>query len=236
MKRLLLGAIAVGVLVALAAVLGREGAAEPFGLESRPVDRMEAASEQELADAIVAQLPHADRRSQRDDVFNEWIDLLRQTVYRDQAPRNGLPPEAPLVLGLGGIGGEERANRAYLTASENAMRRLVRANAQRLDMQLLSIDFLHPEGIPVPVAVAYAPPALGASAGGAPRGGCVLSGVAAAGKSVASDVVNAASRPAQWSGTRPPSGQGPTGGSEGQQSPPPSSEPPTPTDSGGAPK
>ncbi|HJR67410.1 MAG TPA: hypothetical protein VJ802_13355 [Gemmatimonadaceae bacterium] len=64
----------------------------------------------------------------------------------------------------------------------------------------------------------------------------VLSGVAAAGKSVASDVVNAASRPAQWSGTRPPSGQGATGQSEGQQSPPPSSEPPTPTDSGGASK
>lgn len=57
----------------------------------------------------------------------------------------------------------------------------------------------------------------------------VLSGVAAAGKSVASDVVNAASRPAQWGGTRAPSGQGAAGGSEGPQSPPPSSEPPTPS-------
>ena len=63
----------------------------------------------------------------------------------------------------------------------------------------------------------------------------VLSGVAAAGKSVASDVVNAASRPAQWGTVRPPSGQAPVGGSEGQQ-PPSSSEPPPPTDAGGASK
>lgn len=210
MKRLLLGAIAVGVLVALAAVLGREGAAEPFGLESRPVDRMEAASEQELADAIVAQLPHADRRSQRDDVFNEWIDLLRQTVYRDQAPRNGLPPEAPLVLGLGGIGGEERANRAYLTASENAMRQLVRANAQRLDMQLLSIDFLHPEGIPVPVAVASAPPALVARSGGAPLGASLLAGVADDTRSLGwyADVVDEEGRWVQSEGLVPAAGAG----------------------------
>lgn len=63
----------------------------------------------------------------------------------------------------------------------------------------------------------------------------VLSGVAAAGKSVASDVVNAASRPAQWGTARPPSGQGPAGGSEGQQPPPPT-EPTTPTETGGASK
>ena len=63
----------------------------------------------------------------------------------------------------------------------------------------------------------------------------VLSGVAAAGKSGASDVVNAASRPAQWGTARPPSGQGAAGGSEGQQ-PPSSAEPPTPTDVGGASK
>lgn len=63
----------------------------------------------------------------------------------------------------------------------------------------------------------------------------VLSGVAAAGKSVASDVVNAASRPAQWGTARPPSGQAPVGGSEGQQ-PPSSNEPPPPTDAGGASK
>lgn len=61
----------------------------------------------------------------------------------------------------------------------------------------------------------------------------VLSGVAAAGKSVASDVVNAASRPAPRGGTRPSSGQGPTGASEGQQTSAPS-EPPT--DAGGVSK
>ena len=61
----------------------------------------------------------------------------------------------------------------------------------------------------------------------------VLSGVAAAGKSVASDVVNAASRPTQRGPARPSSGQGPAGGSEGQQPPPPT-EPVSPTDSGGA--
>jgi hypothetical protein len=61
----------------------------------------------------------------------------------------------------------------------------------------------------------------------------VLSGVAAAGKSVASDVVNAASRPAQWGSARPTSGS--TSGSEGQQTPP-LSEPSTPTDGGGASK
>ena len=61
----------------------------------------------------------------------------------------------------------------------------------------------------------------------------VLSGVAAAGKSVASDVVNAASRPTPRGSTRPSSGS--TGGSEGQQTPP-SSEPSTPTDGGGASK
>jgi hypothetical protein len=62
----------------------------------------------------------------------------------------------------------------------------------------------------------------------------VLSGVAAAGKSVASDVVNAASRPTQRGPARPPSGQGPAGASEGQTAP--ASEPPPPTDSGGASK
>ena len=63
----------------------------------------------------------------------------------------------------------------------------------------------------------------------------VLSGVAAAGKSVASEVVNAASRPGPQRPSRPPSGQGGTAGSEGQQSPP-VSEPPSSTDAGGAPK
>ena len=63
----------------------------------------------------------------------------------------------------------------------------------------------------------------------------VLSGVAAAGKSVASDVVNAASRPGQQKPPRPPSGQGGTGGTEGQP-PPPASEPPPSTDAGGASK
>jgi hypothetical protein len=62
----------------------------------------------------------------------------------------------------------------------------------------------------------------------------VLSGVAAAGKSVASDVVNAASRPPQRGPARPPSGQGSAGASEGQT--PPASEPPPATDSGGASK
>lgn len=57
----------------------------------------------------------------------------------------------------------------------------------------------------------------------------VLSGVAAAGKSVASDVVNAASRPVPRGTTRPPSGQT---GSEAQQPPPPTEPPPT-TDAGG---
>ena len=61
----------------------------------------------------------------------------------------------------------------------------------------------------------------------------VLSGVAAAGKSVASDVVNAASRPPQRGPTRPTSGQGTAGSSEGQPS---ASEPPPPTDSGGTSK
>ena len=58
----------------------------------------------------------------------------------------------------------------------------------------------------------------------------VLSGVAAAGKSVASDVVNAAARPTPRSGVRAP-GQ-PAGGNEGQQTPPPA-EPPI-TDPGGS--
>lgn len=63
----------------------------------------------------------------------------------------------------------------------------------------------------------------------------VLSGVAAAGKSVASDVVNAASRPPQSGTGRPPSGQGAAGVSEGHQSPP-SSEPTARTDGGGVSK
>lgn len=62
----------------------------------------------------------------------------------------------------------------------------------------------------------------------------VLSGVAAAGKSVASDVVNAASRPPQRSATRPSSGPAPSGG-EGQTPSPPTEPPPT-TDAGGASK
>jgi hypothetical protein len=61
----------------------------------------------------------------------------------------------------------------------------------------------------------------------------VLSGVAAAGKSVASDVVNAASRPVPRGTTRASSGQAPVAGSEAQQPSQPS-EPPPPTDVGGA--
>lgn len=63
----------------------------------------------------------------------------------------------------------------------------------------------------------------------------VLSGVAAAGKSVASDVVNAAARPTPRGPARPSTGQGSAGGSEGHQPPPPS-EPLPPTDLGGASK
>ncbi|HET6700990.1 MAG TPA: hypothetical protein VFH14_04265 [Gemmatimonadaceae bacterium] len=62
----------------------------------------------------------------------------------------------------------------------------------------------------------------------------VLSGVAAAGKSVASDVVNAASRPTQRGSTRPSSGPAPSGG-EGLTPSPPTEPPPT-TDAGGASK
>jgi hypothetical protein len=62
----------------------------------------------------------------------------------------------------------------------------------------------------------------------------VLSGVAAAGKSVASDVVNAASRPPQRGATRPSSGPAPSGGEV--QTPSPPTEPPPTTDAGGASK
>lgn len=66
----------------------------------------------------------------------------------------------------------------------------------------------------------------------------VLSGVAAAGKSVASDVVNATMpegrpRPPQRGPARPTAGHGSAGGSEGPQPPPPS-DPLSPTDTGGA--
>jgi hypothetical protein len=62
----------------------------------------------------------------------------------------------------------------------------------------------------------------------------VLSGVAAAGKSVASDVVTAAARPPQKPAARAASGQGTSGAREAQQ-PPPSSvdEPPSSSDTGG---
>jgi len=62
----------------------------------------------------------------------------------------------------------------------------------------------------------------------------VLSGVAAAGKSVASDVVSAAARPTPRGSARAPSGQAPPGAREGQQPPPPPpAEPPPPIDAGG---
>lgn len=67
----------------------------------------------------------------------------------------------------------------------------------------------------------------------------VLSGVAAAGKSVASDVVNAAMtegrpRPSQRAPAQGPSGQVTPEAREGQQpAAPPSHEPPPPTDVGG---
>ena len=68
----------------------------------------------------------------------------------------------------------------------------------------------------------------------------VLSGVAAAGKSVASDVVNATMpegrpRPSPRPPARPSPGQGPATGSEAQQTPP-LGEPPSTTDTGGASK
>lgn len=66
----------------------------------------------------------------------------------------------------------------------------------------------------------------------------VLSGVAAAGKSVASDVVGAAIPEARTrSGPRPPAARGPTTREGTPPPPPPPSEPPVPPiDGGGTPK
>ena len=61
----------------------------------------------------------------------------------------------------------------------------------------------------------------------------VLSGVAAAGKSVASDVVTAASRPAPRTPARAAPGQAAPGTREAQQPSPSPDEPGPPTDAGG---
>ena len=209
----MVGAFAVAALVGLAAVAGREREAEPFELETRAVEPIRAPSSETLVDAIVAQLPYERGRDTRgapaDGVFAEWIDLLRATVYRDQAARNGLDP-APLDRRLARIGGEDRPNETYLTATDDATRRLVRANARRLGMRLLSLRFLHPEGIPVPVATLSAPPDLVRRSGGAPLGASVFATVADETRSLGwySDVVDERGEWVQSEGLVPAAGSG----------------------------
>jgi hypothetical protein len=153
---------------------------EPFALVEQPVERIAASQPDALMDAILAQLGESELGSlqpaKRGTVLSgrdpqtrvqaraHFSALVAGSVYRDQAPLHGLrTPHEYRATDSGGtsyadaIAGEAASVSSYLSASEGAYRRLIERNVARIGLSLVSLDFLHPEGITVPIAVVRAP-------------------------------------------------------------------------------
>jgi hypothetical protein len=106
-------------------------------------------------------------------------------VYRDQAELNGLPPydgrgaEPSTSTGVRfstAIGGDGGPVSAYRTASEDAFRGLVEDNVARLGLELVSLEFIQPEGVTVPIAVVRASEEFLQRSGGAHLGYSIFAG------------------------------------------------------------
>jgi hypothetical protein len=101
-------------------------------------------------------------------ITDSWTALLAAEIYRDQAPMNHLPALAGTTTGLDSsvLADGPRPHAAYRTLSAASLACLVRRNALALRMRVLSVRFLHPEGIPVPVINAEVPASLARRSGG----------------------------------------------------------------------
>ena len=109
-----------------------------------------------------------------------WSSQMASAVYRDQAPANGFPrlagwsqPGGASVLG--GDSGSRPLNR-YRMTSQAQLADHIRRNAVRLGMRIVSLTFLHPEGLLTPVVVVEAPTAFLERDGGTLLGYSVIGG------------------------------------------------------------
>ena len=109
-----------------------------------------------------------------------WSAQMASAVYRDQAPSNGFErlggwshPGAASVLG-GGSG--VRPLDHYRLTSEPQLTARIRGNAALLGMRVVSLTYLHPEGLLTPVVVVQAPMAFLERDGGSLLGASVTGG------------------------------------------------------------
>ncbi len=187
----------------------------PFVLEDVNVERIDAATPDAMSDMIGAQVGgptlvvSIGAADSAEDVRAEWSRLVAQSVYRDQAPAAGLPP----FNGLGG-GGEPVS--VYRTASEDAFRGIVEQNVDALGLELVSLEFIHPEGIAVPVAVVRAPDEFLERSGGAYLGYSIFNGANDETRSLGwyADVVDEDGEWVQSQGLVPTAGSGEYGVAE----------------------
>jgi hypothetical protein len=109
-----------------------------------------------------------------------WSAQMASAVYRDQAPANGFPrlggwsqPGEARVLG-GGSG--VRPLDRYRLTNEAQLTARIRYNAALLGMRIISLTYLHPEGLLTPVVVVEAPMAFLERDGGTALGSSVTGG------------------------------------------------------------
>lgn len=178
-------------LALLAGCNGGDAKEEPFALERVKVERIEAATSKELADAIFEQVggsqafPSSNSPGTREEVRAQWSRLVASAVYRDQAPLDDIAYDyrGPLIttsegVAFGGGGGEGLPVSVYETASEDAFRRIVEENVEALGLELVSLEFIEPEGITVPLVVVRAPANFLERSGGEHLGYSIFNGAA----------------------------------------------------------
>lgn len=109
-----------------------------------------------------------------------WSAEMASAVYRDQAPANGFqrlggwsqPGEATSLGGGSGV----RPLDHYRLTSEAQLTARIRYNAAVLGMRIVSLTYLHPEGLLTPVVVVEAPRAFLERDGGTLLGSSVTGG------------------------------------------------------------
>ncbi|MDX6495866.1 MAG: hypothetical protein QOE17_1852 [Gaiellales bacterium] len=109
-----------------------------------------------------------------------WSAQMASAVYRDQAPANGFPrlggwSQPGEARALGGGSGVRPLDHYRLT-SEAQLTARIRYNAAALGMRIISLTYLHPEGLLTPVVVVEAPTAFLERDGGTLLGSSVTGG------------------------------------------------------------
>jgi hypothetical protein len=109
-----------------------------------------------------------------------WSAQMASAVYRDQAPANGFPrlggwSQPGEARSLGGGSGVRPLDHYRLTKEAQLTAR-IRYNAAVLGMRIVSLTYLHPEGLLTPVVVVEAPTAFLERDGGTLLGASVTGG------------------------------------------------------------